>query len=49
MTQAYAQGEASLAEWQALGKNDRAALFAYFTAGNHSKQLSFHNVRINSL
>lgn len=49
VTQAYAQGEASLAEWQALGKNDRAALFAYFTAGNHSKQLSFHNVNVDSL
>ena len=46
VTQAYTRGQASLEEWQTLGKNDRAALFAFFTAGNRSKQLHFHNVRI---
>ena len=46
---AYARGEATLAAWQALGENDRLALSAYFTAGNRSKQLHFHNLHIDSL
>ena len=37
------------AAWQALGRNDQVALFAYFTAGNRSKQLHFHNLDIDSL
>lgn len=49
MTQAYARGEATLADWQALSRNERTALFAFFTAGNRSKQLHFHNVNIDSL
>ncbi len=49
MTQAYARGEATLADWLTLSKNERTALFAFFTAGNRSKQLHFHNVRTGSL
>ena len=49
VTQAYARGEATLADWQALSRNERTALFAFFTAGNRSKQLHFHNVRTGSL
>ena len=43
---AYVRGEAPLAAWEALGKNDRAALLSFFIAGDRSKQLYFHNVRI---
>ena len=49
VTQASARGEASLAEFQALSTNERMALFAFFTAGNRSKQLHFHNVCMRSL
>jgi len=49
VTQAYARGEATLADWQALSRNERTALFAFFTAGNRSKQLHFYNIQVDSL
>ena len=42
---AYVRGEAPLTAWKAMEQSDRVALLAFFTAGDRSKQLIFHNVR----
>ena len=45
VARAHMRGEAPLSAWLALGETDRLALFAFFTGGDRSKQLHFHNVR----
>merc|ERR1740117_2593739 len=45
VARAHVRGEALLSAWLALGETDRLALFAFFTGGDRSKQLHFHNVR----
>eukprot|EP00964_Phaeocystis_antarctica_P007838 scaffold4217_cov31-Phaeocystis_antarctica.AAC.1 len=43
VARAHMRGEAPLSAWLALGETDRLALFAFFTGGDRSKQLHFHN------
>ena len=42
---AYVRGEAPLTALKAMEQSDRLALLAFFTAGDRSKQLIFHNAR----
>ena len=46
---AVVRGDEPMEAWRGLPAGDRVATMAYLTGGNASRQMHFHNVRINEL